>query len=390
MASTNKTRFGESHLGRPTENNEGTAIDWNRLYHEQNLRLHGIYVPDTDIITTKAGRKMFREFRLQFSSEDTAMDPVSLKLAMVSRDATPYSFQAGALFFRDTLLAFPGTVVYQVPIPPAENGWHLKGYTFPYRGSRNPYFELRLNLRITGHCPGKCFFCHRTHSHRLTPDVRKCSPPGEILDRVVLEEGPEVFKKITRIMFISELFGREDRFIEAVAATRTGLTQRGYPLENEFNCCAHDVRSVEGLRVLREYVKPDRYSFTLEFFRDREKFMGPYKGLPIENVCQILANARLAGFEDIQLNYLAGIDSLEQCQHGFRELAQLNLVNSVGLSTFTIFSEEQLELRHPDAWDPSYYLEVVNILNSMGIKIYRPESYDMGCAYSVLMEKTQM
>jgi hypothetical protein len=210
------------------------------------------------------------------------------------------------------------------------------------------------------------------------------------MDRIIHEEGPGIFQKITRIMFISELFGREDRFLEAVATTHSELTQRRYPAENEFNCCAHDVRSLEGLRALREIVRPDRYSFTLEFFRDREKFMGKYKGLPIEKVYGILTNARQAGFEEIQLNYLAGIDGLEECRNGFERLMQLGLVDSIGLSTFTLFSDEQLELRHSSAWEPSYYLEVVNILNSLRIKVYRPESYDMGCAYSIFMEKTQM
>ena len=376
--------------GYPPVPSQDVSIDWDRLYHEQNLRIHGIYVPEVSTVASSNGRKMFREFRLQFSYVDNILDPVSLKLALVPADATPYSFRSGELYFLGEKLTFPGTRVYQVPIPPAENAWHLKGYTFPYRGSKNPYYELRLNVRITGYCPGKCVFCHRTHSHRLKPEERKCSSPGEIMDRIVQEQGPEVFEQITRIMFISELFGREDRFLEAVAATRSALTQRGYPAGNEFNCCAHDVRSLEGLRTLRGIVRPNRYSFTLEFFRDREKFMGKYKGLPIEEVHGVLTNARQAGFEEIQLNYLAGIDSMEECRIGFERLAHLGLVDSVGLSTFTSFSEEQLELRHSSAWEPSYYLEVVNILNSLGLKIYRPESYDMGCAYSVFMEKTQM
>ena len=117
--------------------------------------------------------------------------------------------------------------------------------------------------------------------------------------------------------------------------------------------------------------------------------MGRIKGLPIEEIYRVLENARRAGFDEIQLNYLAGIDSQEECAHGFEQLARQGLADSVGLSTYTIFAEDQIPYRHETAWEPGYYLRVVEILNSFGIKIYKPESYDMGSPYTVLMQKTE-
>jgi hypothetical protein len=202
-----------------------------------------------------------------------------------------------------------------------------------------------------------------------------------------LAEGDDVFNKISRIMFISELFGNENRFLEALERTANVLAREGFPDTREFNCCATDVRSLDGLKRLRELVRPARFSFSLEFFHNREKWMGRYKGIPIEQVYRILESARQAGFEEIQLNYLAGIDTLEECEHGFSALSRYGLIDSVGLSTFIIFAEDQSECRLAGAWNVGYYQQLVEILNSCHIKAHHPEAFDMGCPYSALMEK---
>jgi hypothetical protein len=214
--------------------------------------------------------------------------------------------------------------------------------------------------------------------------------PEAILDRVLSDEDSAVLSRVTRVMFISELFGREDTFLDAVESTRDALTSRRYPSAMEFNCCAQDVRTPIGHRRLLSIVNPSRYSYTLEVFTRREHIMGSYKGLPMERVYQILDSARSAGFQDIQLNYLAGLDSLRRAISGFRYLRDMQLVDSVGLSTFTAFSDKQRELRHPEAWDWRYYYALARELRDLGIKIYRPESYDMRCVFHVLMVPAEL
>jgi len=359
------------------------------MYHQQNLQIHGIYVPDSKEFTGEKGDRLFRFFELKFSVENSEIDPVPARLPIVSRDMTPYSFQSGELFLNGERLTFANASVHQVSLPPEESKWHLKGYTIPFQGTKNPYRELRVNPRITGYCPGKCFFCHRLHSHRLKPKEKKIPSPSKILDRIAETEGANVFNKFEQIILISELFGREDLFLLSVEETRSALAQRGFSASKTFDCCAQDVRSHEGHKRLLNLVNPVRYSFTLEFFRDRSRLMGRYKGLPMEQVYRILASAREAGFKEIRLNYMAGIDSLEECLDGFRKLSGLGLVDSVGLSTFTFFSEAQIACRHETAWNPVYYLHVVEILKSLGIKAYMPASFNMGCPYTVLMENTK-
>ena len=356
------------------------------LDHQLNLQLFGIYVSSMDDFVDVHGNRMFREFRLQFSNHLEAFDSVSMKLAVKSSVETPYSFQNDRLLYKNKEISFPGVQIYRVPLPTEEDDWHLKGYSFPYRGSRNPYQELRINLRISGYCPGRCFFCHRTHSHRLK-QKKRFSAPTTLIKAIKSSEGKDIFDKVSRIMFISELYGNENIFLEDVKNTAEVLRKEGFSSSKEFNCCGTDIRSLNGLKKLREIVYPDRFSFSLEFFHNREHWMGRYKGVPMEKVYEILSNARKAGFKEIQLNYLAGIDTLEECENGFSVLSKYGLVDSIGLSTFTIFAEDEYQYRLDDAWHVQYYRDLVQILKKLDLKAYFPESYDMGCPYAVFMER---
>ncbi len=362
------------------------TVNWESLFHQQNLQIYGIFAPDLDTYCDADGTKMFREFRLQFSNPTSDFDPVSMKLPARPATETPYSFQEGLLLYNNEEINLSNINIFRIPIPPEESSWHLKGYTFPYRGSKNPYRELRINLKISGYCPGHCFFCHRTHSHRVKVPQKFSPDPGYLLEQVKISEGADIFRRITRIMFISELYGNEAGFLEAIKKTSNTLLSEGYPEHCEFNCCATDVRSMEGLIQLHELVRPNYFSFSLEFFHNREQWMGRYKGISITQVYRILENARKAGFDKIQLNYLAGIDTLKESEQGFSTLARNGLVDSVGLSTFTIFAEDEYEYRLAEAWNTTYYQQLAGILSLYKIKANHPDSYDMGCPYTALME----
>jgi len=363
------------------------GIDFDQISHIQNLQLQGIIVPGLDPFYDAKGRTLFRLFRLIISTPDTPFDPVPIKLPAVPAGMSPYSFISDELFYNGEKLDL-GIQLRRAPIPPEESKLHYRGYTFPFGGTNNPYRELRLNPRITGCCPGRCFFCHRVHSHRVKPEEKYLFTPAELINHIQSDEGRDIFEDVQRVLIITELFGREDYFLDTICETSQELAQVGYPEEKEFGCIAQDVRSNQGHRILNNLVRPSRYSFSLEFFENRNKLMGPYKGILMDEVLTILESARQAGFEEIQLNYLAGIDSLEASFQGFNRLVDLNLVDSVGFSTYTFFSEEQRSYRHETAWDPKYYLELVTFLSDLGVRVYHPEAFDMGSPYTILMEKT--
>jgi hypothetical protein len=363
--------------------------EWKFLNHKQSLQVHGIYVPGMDGLKIAGGQEIFRLFRINIFPSHWPGVYVPLKLPVVPAHKTPYSFDSGELLYKGEKWHPGGVVIRHVPMAPEENTWHLKGYTLPFDGTTEPYKELRINLRISGCCPGRCLFCHRWHSHRVKPGETRKNDARMILDRLLKEEGPDVLGKVRQVLVISELFGSETAFLDTLSSARETLDKYGYPGDKPFGCSASDARSYDGLKRLLTLVRPSRYSFSLEFFRSRNRYMSRYKALPMEDVYRVLSNARKAGFREIQLNYMAGIDSLEECAEGMEKLAERGLVDSVGLSTFTAFSEEQLQLRHEEAWEPLYYHQLVSILMRLGIKVFRPESFDMGTPFSILMEKTQ-
>jgi hypothetical protein len=210
------------------------------------------------------------------------------------------------------------------------------------------------------------------------------------LQRIEHAHGESIYEDIRRVEFISELFGREDLFLDAVAEARNALAEHGYSLAREFNCCANEVRTPDGFARLRSILMPARYSYTLECFSRREETMGWYKGRPMTEVVQFLTNARAAGFVEIQINYVAGLDSLDECVRGFKELAEGSYIDSVGLSTFTAFSPKQQALRHPDARNPDYYETIAQVLLDLKILAYHPESYDMRVPQSLYIERTTL
>jgi hypothetical protein len=370
-------------LTRSREND--TAIE-----HQIRMQLHGVYVPDLWELQGTDGEPSFRKLRLRFHDLCFPRDTVSLKLPAVGPDATPYSYHDDTLFLDDVALKISKYVISRISMPRAEDAWHFKNYTFPFRGSPNPFYELRLSPKITGYCPGRCAFCHREHRFWLEPRTRHVSPVDPILQRIEREHGESVYEDIHRVEFISELFGREDLFLDALTAARNALAEHGYSLSREFNCCANEVRTPDGFTRLRSILLPERYSYTLECFGRRKEIMGWYKGRPMAEVVQFLTNARAAGFAEIQINYVAGLDSLDECVRGFKELAKGSYIDSVGLSTFTAFSAQQQALRHADAWHPEYYETIAQVLQELKLLTYHPESYDMRMPQSLYIESTTL
>lgn len=359
-----------------------------RAFHQQNLQLFGICIPGTiDPTEDLYGHLYFRPTKLKLTSMTTEIDSVPIRLPIVKEQDTPYKFHSGDLYYKNEIINFKDTKIFIINWPEVENIWHHKGYTLPFEGTKNPYRELRLNPNYSGFCPGKCLFCHRRpFSGRIPNNKLRTMSVSTLIKQISDNEGENIFKQINQIEFITELFGGEDKFIKCVTEIREEINKKGFSENQSFGCSAQDIRTINGQRFLLDLVNPKRYSFTLEIFQNRQIIMGNYKGLPLDQVYRILENARKVGFKEIQINYLAGLDTLEECFRGFQKLSMLGLIDSIGLSTFTFFSLEQKLLRHKTAWNPLYYLELINILNENNIRIYNPESYDMGSPYTVLMK----
>ena len=128
-------------------------------------------------------------------------------------------------------------------------------------------------------------------------------------------------------------------------------------------------------------MNPRRFAYTLEVFSDRSILMSRYKGIPLKEVMEVLRKARQAGFDEIQVNYVAGIDQISIFEASLEEIRGHGLVDSIGFNVFTPFFSDQLSLRTPEAWSVRYYFQMTEIIRRLGIRFYEPHSYEMGTPF---------
>ncbi|PKP07415.1 MAG: hypothetical protein CVU10_07705 [Bacteroidetes bacterium HGW-Bacteroidetes-5] len=354
------------------------------IVHTINLNIFGISVDNVEIIELGNGIFSYPEINLILPTcENNGEFTVARKVPIVPSSMTPYTYRLGNIYFNDNIV-FNKYSIKEVPL---ENGKprNFKGYSLSFEGTKSPYFELRINPKNTGKCPGKCAFCHRKYSYRLTPELdRKEYSPSEILNSICQTYGNDILSKISHVSIITELYGNEHKFLEFLNGIKKEFEKYGVNRLLSFGACSQDVRTLDGMRELYRLVTPKKYSFTLETFSKRKEIMGKYKGISIPSVIDILLNARKANFKEIKLNYVSGIDSYYDFEQNIRELRKLNLVDSIGISIFTAFFSDQKYLRHKEAYDIDYYLRIVKLVKELGIKFYRPDCYEMGIPLKLL------
>lgn len=321
----------------------------------------------------------FEEIHLRLPTTSmNGIDSVPRKLPVVPLGISPYIRTAGNIWYRERPIFAPDCVT-EVPLPEGNRPRYLKGYSFPFMGTSTPYYELRLNPRNTGKCPGRCAFCHRGFSYRLAPPQQgRVFPPCEIVDSIVREHGPKCLSQIDHVSVITELFGKEFTFLSYLEQLKKMLLECGCKPGISIRACSQDVRTKEGLERLYSIIDHDRYSYTLEMFSRRRELMGGYKGIELVTVEAILETAKRVGFRTIKLNYVAGIDPIRSFELGIRRLRSAGLVDSLGLSIFTAFTAEQIVLRHQDAWRVSYYLRMLEVIKDIGVSVYEPTCFEMG------------
>lgn len=348
--------------------------------HSLHLQLRGVCVGGIDSPVRFNGTSMFKEIHLRLpSNEFKGVYAVPRKVPVVRSGDSPYTYRNNNLYFNNDIAVFNDKLVIEVPLPEKEKPRYLKGYSFPFIGTDDPYYELRINPKNTGKCPGRCVFCHRGFSYRMRPSLSKSIvPPDKIVNDIIKNYGQEVIAKVSHVSVITELFGNEDSFLSYLEDLKKILLRNGFKQEIDFRACSQDVRTTNGLKRLFSLIADKRYSYTLEVFSDRNHIMSGYKGVSQDKVDEILINARKIGFDEIKLNYVAGIDSLSSFETGIRRLKELDVVDTIGFSVLTTFYYDQLELRHDMAWSIDYYIKMIQIINELGIKFYEPNCFEMG------------
>lgn len=140
----------------------------------------------------------------------------------------------------------------------------------------------------------------------------------------------------------------------------------------------NDIRSKEGINTYHDKIDDEVFAFTVEAFTRRNELMSKYKAISMEEICQILRIARDARFEKISINYIEGLDSLEDFRVGIARLSEENLIDAIGHNIMTPFASFQEKLLVPEAKDIEYYLQIRYILNEFKINSYHPSAYEKG------------
>lgn len=344
-------------------------------FHRQCIQIRGVHL---DADTADRAKATF-ECQISFRPRGGTTEITPARVPVVGATKTPYVLSGGRLLFSgsDVLLN------YEVEAVPLRE--RNRGYTFPHITTDVPFLALRVNPKVTGRCPGRCQFCQREMSYRDKPgdDHIQVKSPKVVIDDIVARHGERVLHEVRYVTLITELFGREKAFLDYADEFRRELLDRGFSPDGDFGILAQDVRSESGLQHLMRLVNPPRYQYTLETFTRRSEIMSRYKGIPLPEVINILRTARAVGFPEIQINLLAGVDSLQSLVEGIETLADLRLVDSIGFNTFTLFFENSVRFRHPDAWSVAYYKEVCDVIRRCGIAFHKPETFEFGSPFAL-------
>lgn len=356
------------------------------IFHAIQIQIFGIHLQE-DIDIADIAMK-FKEIHLKLPTNIIPnFDAVPRKLGILNKFQTPYLFDGNNIKYKGFEI-FNSAIIEEVPLPEKDKPRYLKGYSFPFLGTKNPYFELRINPKNTGKCPGRCVFCHREYSHRNKPENVNFMPPTEIIEAILNKHDVNVLSKVAHVAFISELFGKETAMLDYLEELKFLLQNSGMQESTTFSSIAQDVRSKDGLTRLFKLQSNSQYSTTLETFSNRRLIMGGYKGVSLDNFIETLQLAREVGFEKIKLNYVAGLENYDEFEKGIHKLKKLNLVDCLGMSIFTLFFREQSKYRVDEAKNVEYYIKIFNLLKELEIPIYKPQCFEMGYPLKLAQENS--
>jgi hypothetical protein len=197
------------------------------LFHQQYLQIRGIYIPERITKINYNNEILLSEAHVRLKVNNKgAVEKIPMKIPIFEAHETPYSLKNNKLFFLEKPLD-PDIVIEEIPLPEKGKPRHLKGYSLPFIGTNNPFIELRINPKNTGHCPGRCMFCHRPYSHRLKPVDSRVLAPVELVNRIINHYGKDIFQKVERVKVITELFGKESIYLDYIQELYSYLIKNG-------------------------------------------------------------------------------------------------------------------------------------------------------------------
>lgn len=284
-------------------------------------------------------------------------------LPVRAEDETNFTATEGQLKFRDILLAQIGTIFLDTCDVSYQRGPHL----------------LNLNSRSRGSCGG-CTAC--VHNYKdlydatVLKDKNRLSTPRDIKAFFDEKEAKGLdIASLKQIAVVTGLFGNERSVVEHIQAIAGIVKPRGF--QGEFMYFGCEVNSDNALRKLSE-LGEFTLIYAIDNFTKRQELLARKKSsISVSTAYDTLERATKYGISTT-FAYIAGIDSLEAMEGGFKTLrsaiSRFPIVN-----IFQVQTPGQLLAMDPQAKKLDYYLKARTIvektLGQTGLKPKRWENY---------------
>ncbi len=343
---------------------EQTAHLWD--FHLHNLIIKGISNPEIHPYyedTRNISARRFRRFNFWFANYryDT--------IHRFTSD-TPYALHDGQIFYKGELLKdLPFKILEtQDDYWGSETSWWFKDV--PVLGK---YYDLRLNpinvcsnlkykTGFSGELKG-CVFCQRCYESPRKTENRIIVPIHDIFAEIFAEHGRDVLEKVTKILLITGDMQSEEDILQLVEDIHHNhLVPANF--QGTFSVVTTTIRSHEGIRRL-SHIDDTLFEFPIECFSNRKTILGEAKGIPLEQVAEILSIARQY-FKYNRVNYLLGLDDLESARKGFELFAKNNLLDDIVSNIFVPYSEQAMQFRTPQSNAMRYIYEMRALIEQYG------------------------
>ncbi|TCV90660.1 hypothetical protein [Sulfurirhabdus autotrophica] len=335
-------------------------------FHLHNLIIKGISNPEISPYyedTKNISARRFRRFNFWFAN---------YRYDTIHRfpSETPYALQMGQLFYEgEPLKDLPFKILEtHDDYWGSETSWWFKD--IPVLGK---YYDLRLNpinvcsnlkykTGFSGELKG-CVFCQRCYESPRKSENRTIVPIHEIFAEIFAEHGKDALEKITKILLITGDVQTEAGMLQLVEEIHHNhLAPANF--KGTFSVVTTTIRSHEGIQRLSQ-IDNTLFEFPIECFTNRKTILGEAKGIPLEQVAEILSIARKY-FKYIRVNYLFGLDDIESARKGFDFFAKNNLLDDVVSNIFVPYSEQAMQFRTPQSNAMHYIYEMRALIEQYG------------------------
>lgn len=337
-------------------------------FHLQNIFFHGIAIPNQtpfyeDVLNSPYDNRRYKRFIFLYhkSRFHTCQKPES---------NTPYTYKDGGLYFH-------GQPLYECVIThlPYENYGSERNWYFKYdQNEQNPYWELRLNP-VNG-CHNLCYytgenkefrgcaFCHRMYDKPRKNEVRHILKVDQMFDEIFAQYSPSVISLVKKILLVTGNTESAEKLLEtAEEIYHNYLIPHGF--QGVFSVATSQITCEEHIRRLAG-IDNTIFEYPLECFTRREEILGPEKGIPMEQVLDMLKQARQY-FTFTRVNYVVGLDPLEEIESWFAKLATEELIHDVVATCMTPFSPAMEGLRVPACDSVLFILEACKLLEALNL-----------------------